>query len=157
MLPGETFDSIYSLSPPDCSLKYFRQTYSVHCIRIYMYATNINEEFLFVNHKNHLYEQNNVVVEYILLLPPDTYSFPKICAPPRCFLVFDFRFLFFRYKISASILFLSLFFEAVKCNFYTLSTIYNDAAYKSTVSAALKTPRSTLHFILFPHEITISY
>src|SRR5699024_5545014 len=42
-LPGETSDSVYSLAPTDCSLKYFRPIYSVHRVCIYMYVTNIND------------------------------------------------------------------------------------------------------------------
>ena len=87
----------------------------------------------------------------------DTSHFPKKCALSQCLLVFDFRFSFFRYKNTAAFLLLSLFFKAIKCNFYTFSTTYINVAYKSIVSAALKIPCSTLHFILFPHEITISY
>ena len=99
MLPGETFDSIYSLAPPDCSLKYFRQTYSVHCIRIYMYATNINEEILFVNHKNPLCEQNKSAPEYRFIITSGHFRLlHKIRALSRYLLVFNFRFSFFRYK-----------------------------------------------------------
>lgn len=96
MLPGETFDSIYSLAPPDCSLKYFRQTYSVHCIRIYMYATNINEEILFVNHKNPLCEQNKSAPEYRFIITSGHFRLlHKIRALSRYLLVFNFRFSFF--------------------------------------------------------------
>lgn len=105
MLPGETFDSIYSLAPPDCSLKYFRQTYSVHCIRIYMYATNINEEILFVNHKNPLCEQNKSAPEYRFIITSGHFRLlHKIRALSRYLLVFNFRFSFFRYKSSAAVL-----------------------------------------------------
>ena len=48
-LPGETSDSVYSLAPTDCSLKYFRPIYSVHRVCIYMYVTNINDDVWFVN------------------------------------------------------------------------------------------------------------
>ena len=95
MLPGETFDSIYSLAPPDCSLKYFRQTYSVHCIRIYMYATNINEAILFVNHKNPLCEQNKSAPEYRFIITSGHFRLlHKIRALSRYLLVFNFRFSF---------------------------------------------------------------